>query len=331
MKKLILARRRFLILVLVLGVVAAVVAGWQYWPHSDDAITTAPHQALYQIRLSKLRQGSQIAGVSGYMSYRIEDACEGWNVAQKFSMQFVYPENPSSWLVSDYNTYESKDGRHFQFSTRRLKNGELTDEVLGKVDRTAPGGGAIEYQKPILARVPLPEDVLFPNQHTLKTLEAARNGQTMIFLPLFDGSDQSIGTDVNNLISPVKKPYRIKVVSIEPVKAPETDEESDHTAVQEELQDSPPPQSMSEDALNNSPLVKDVRAWQIRMAFYPRPDFAKPAGGEEAADEESLTPDYEMTVTLHANGVVSGFTLDYPEFSLDADLISIAEVAENSC
>jgi len=270
------------------------------------------------------------------MSYRIEDVCDGWNVAQKFSMQFVYPEGPAAWLVSDYNTFESKDGKRFQFSTRRLKDGQVTEEIFGKAQRQGDGNGVIEYQRPQAARVPLPTDVLFPNQHTLKILEAAASGEKVIFIPLFDGSDTTLGADVNSVILPMKKPYVMKVEDVAPVKTMPVDDGDD-----EDTADSAPPKTitpMSADALNQSPLIGGTRAWRIRMAFYPRPD-ALPAqddgkdasAANDTADDTGLVPDYEMTMILHSNGVVSSFTLDYPDFSLDADLLSINEVAKNSC
>jgi hypothetical protein len=340
MKNLILTRRDIIHAVLIIAGIAAILYGATWLRVSPGDITTAPHQALYRLSLSRLRQGGSIAGVSGQMSYRIEDACDGWNVSQKFSMQFVYPESGAAWLVSDYSTFESKDGKRFQFATRRLKDGQVTEEILGKAQRSADGSGTIEYQRPRVASVALPADVLFPNQHTLKILEAAASGQKILFVPLFDGSDLSLGTDVNNVMMPAKKPYIAKVEDITPIKPMPMDDGDDDS----DAAGAPPAQNltpMTADALNHSPLINGTRAWRVRMAFYPRPDAIKiqddnaadpDAGNDDAAaDDQDLIPDYEMTMILHSNGVVSSFTLDYPDFSLDADLLSINEVARNSC
>ena len=330
--KLILTRREIAVAAIIVVGIAAMLFGVSRLHHRSDDITTAPHQALYRLSLSRLHQLSNIAGVSGQMSYRIEDACDGWNVAQKFSMQFVYADAPAAWVVSDYNTFESKDGKRFQFSTRRLKDGQVTEEILGKAERHGSGGGTINYQRPKAAEVPLPADVLFPNQHTLKILEAAAAGQKIIFIPLFDGSDTTLGSDVNNVIMAVKKPYVVKIENIAPLRPlpPEAnDDDSDEAAAPQAIT------PMTADAINHSPLINGTRAWRIRMAFYPRPD-ALPAedisADEDTVDSDTdILPDYEMTMILHSNGVVSSFTLDYPDFSLDADLLSIVEVAKNSC
>ena len=340
LRNVILTRKHIAIAAAFVMVVAAAVYGFGQWAPGGAEITTAPHQALYRLTLSRLRSGSSIAGVSGQMTYRIEDVCDGWNVAQRFNMQFVYPqivegENPSASVVSDYNTYESKDEKHFQFSTRRMRNGQVTEEILGKADRQSNGTGTIVYQRPRMAQVDLPTDVFFPNQHTLKILEAAAAGKKVVLFPLFDGSDTALATDVNNVISPAHKPYVVKVVDMTPVKlAPVDDTENDNADTVDTSATPAAAQTvtpMTADALNHNPLIENTRAWRIRMAFFSRSDALK-TGVDSSSDEHaSMEPDYEMTMILHSNGVVSSCTLDYPDFSLDADLISIAEVAKNGC
>jgi len=330
--------RAFLILI-----VLSLAAGGLYltrglW-QTAGGISIAPHQALYQMTLSRLVQSNEIADVRGQMSYRIEDVCDGWNVAQRFNLQFVYTDQPSTLVVSDYNTYESKDGRRYQFSTRRTHGGQVTDEILGRAERGAQGEGAITYQKPQGATVPLPPNVLFPTQHTLAILRDAAAGQRWFSAPLFDGSDLSKATDVTTFIRPQNKPYIIKVTEVAPIKfAPLPDEDDNAAPVKDEAKHAQTaPITMTAEQVNAMPLLSNTRAWRLRMAFYTRGDAIisdaskknPPTGEDDPLN--SITPDYEMTMILHSNGVVSSFTLDYPDFSLNARLLSIAEVSGNSC
>jgi len=328
--------RAFLILI-----VLCLAAGGLYLTHGmwkpNGGIFIAPHQALYQMTLSRLHQANEIADVRGQMSYRIEDVCDGWNVAQRFNLQFVYTDQPSALVVSDYNTYESKDGRQYQFSTRRTHGGQLTDEILGRAERSAQGDGTLTYQKPQGAASSLPPNILFPTQHTLAILHAAAAGQRWFSAPLFDGSDLSKATDVTTFIRPQNKPYIIKVTEVAPIKfAPLSDEEDDVAKV-EEVVPIRAPRAMTTEQLNAVPLLSNTDAWRLRMAFYTRGDAIvadadkKNLPGPEDDPLNSITPDYEMTMILHSNGVVSSFTLDYPDFSLNARLLSIAEVSGNSC
>lgn len=327
----ILTRARILLILLILcGVAGTLYLARDLWLGGGE-IGIAPHQALYAMNMTRLRQANTIADVRGQMFYRIEDACDGWNVAQKFNLQFVYTEAPSALITSDYNTYESKDGRRYQFSTRRFRDSQLTDEILGKAERKdTAGNGTITYQRPKSVEAAIPANVLFPTQHTLEILRNAASGQKWFNSPLFDGSDLSIATDVNGFILKKNKPYVVRVEEVTPVVASPDDDVA--TASEDDL--APGPKPMTAESLNAHPLISGTRAWQLRLAFYPRDQVItpEPKDGETSDDPaKSLTPDYEMTMVLHSDGVVSAFTLDYPDFSLDAHLLSIAEVARNSC
>jgi len=336
----ILTRTRAFLILIVLCLAAAGLYAARGLFQTAGEISIAPHQALYQMTLSRLHQANEIADVRGQMSYRIEDVCDGWNVAQRFNLQFVYTDQPSALVVSDYNTYESKDGRRYQFSTRRTHGGQLTDEILGRAERSAQGDGTITYQKPQSATASLPPNVLFPTQHTLAILRDAAAGQRWFSAPLFDGSDLSKATDVTTFIRPQYKPYIIKVTEIAPIKfAPVPDDGEDVASMKDEVKHAPTsaPRAMTAEQINAMPLLSNTHAWRLRMAFYTRGDAIVADADKKnpvAAEDDplnSITPDYEMTMILHSNGVVSSFTLDYPDFSLNARLLSIAEVSGNSC
>ncbi len=66
----------------------------------------------------------------------------------------------------------------------------------------------------------------------------------------------------------------------------------------------------------NKELV-ETKSWNIRLAFFP-------------LNEYSVTSDYEMSLVFHENGVISGITIDYDEFSVEQKLIAIKSV-ENEC
>jgi hypothetical protein len=191
--------------------------------------------------------------------------------------------------------------------------------------------------------MPMAAEVLFPAQHTHALLQAAVSGQKWFRRPLFDGSDGSDRTDVSGFIARGAKGQVAKIEEIvplpimaDPATTPVLPDSPKTPVVQ---QDDGSPKPMTAEAMNASPLVAGTRAWRIRLAFYPAPvaatedESADPEAEEAAADDDTphLTPDYEMTMVLHSNGLVSSFTLDYPDFSLDARLLSIAEIAKNGC
>lgn len=339
MPMMILTRTRVLLILCVLCVVGVVLYLVRDRLMGPAEVGLVPHQALYQVSLSKLQQTNTLAAARGQMSYRIEDACDGWNVSQKFNLLFVYTEAPSAMIASDYNTYESKDGRRYQFSTRRTRDGEVTEEILGRAERRDPmGGGVIIYQKPKEVEVPLGAHVSFPTQHTLELLHAALAGKQWFSHPIFDGSDLALSTDVNSFIKKLNRPALAKIEEIVPIAKPEIDPDAPVIEQQQEEAVVPHAKPMTVEEMNENPLIAGTRAWRMRMAFYSGPEaqaLADTKDSEESEpqpeEEAGLTPDYEMTMVIHSNGLVSQFTLDYSDFSLDARLLSIAEVAGNSC
>ncbi len=58
--------------------------------------------------------------------------------------------------------------------------------------------------------------------------------------------------------------------------------------------------------------------WPIRMAFF-------------LAEKQKLEPEYEITIRLHDNGVVSGLILDYGDLIIDVELVEIDYLRRPSC
>lgn len=74
---------------------------------------------------------------------------------------------------------------------------------------------------------------------------------------------------------------------------------------------------------DNAALASDLlksRAYDIRLAFF-----------EDDENAETPTPAYEMTLTLHENGLVSAMTLDYERFSLVGRLTALNALDAPDC
>jgi hypothetical protein len=79
-------------------------------------------------------------------------------------------------------------------------------------------------------------------------------------------------------------------------------------------------------ALNN-PLL-DGPKYRVRVAFYP------PAGADDKADGAANAgdqPEYEMTMTVQENGVVSDYDYDYQDFSVHGQLQAIQALPRPHC
>jgi hypothetical protein len=73
----------------------------------------------------------------------------------------------------------------------------------------------------------------------------------------------------------------------------------------------------SKDKNINSNLLTGL-SWPIRMAFF------------REEQQESIA-DYEMSLILHENGIISDMIIDYPDFSMQQKLVSLDEVPAETC
>jgi hypothetical protein len=145
------------------------------------------HRALYTLTLKSAR--GDINSAHGTMSYEILDACEGWTSRQRLAMTLTNRDGQDIEMLSDYSTFESKDGLRLQFRMRQTTEQSVTSEVAGDARMDRPGGpGEVRYTLPEISTKKLPEGTLFPMAHTAAILAAAKAGKKILALPLFDGT-----------------------------------------------------------------------------------------------------------------------------------------------
>ena len=70
--------------------------------------------------------------------------------------------------------------------------------------------------------------------------------------------------------------------------------------------------------LGGLPQLDKTTYWPIRMAFF-------------SAEKQQLEPDYEITINLHDNGVVSGLILDYGDLIIDVELMEMDYLQRAAC
>jgi len=157
--------------------------------HADDlaAALTGQH-ATYTLTLSKLRT-HDITGATGQMSFNVLDGCTGWATNQRMTLIIRNADGTLTKTVSDYVTWESKDGKHLTFSlSERDNGGKVQVDDAGSATRNADGSGVVTYTTPAKTQLSLPAGTLFPMLHTEALLAAGRAGTKFISPPLFDGT-----------------------------------------------------------------------------------------------------------------------------------------------
>jgi hypothetical protein len=164
----------------------------------EGAITAkdfAPHKALYEVKLSETKNGSQIVNISGQMMYEWQRTCDSWLSDHRFNMLYEYADAPSMRLVSNFSTFESVDGVSLDFSSQRKNNGETFEEIRGYAE-----GAKATYRLPEDIEIDLPAGTLFPISHTVQVAKQIREGRAFYNATIFDGSDTEGPVEVSSFI-----------------------------------------------------------------------------------------------------------------------------------
>jgi hypothetical protein len=171
-----------------------------------NSATVAAHHAVYDLSLkSSLDQG--VLAAKGQMTYDITDVCTGLTTAQHLSIDLTDRDGRDVTMISDYATFETKDGTKLEFHTRQLTGTEITEALDGTASLDRSGGhGHADYTSPEHKRVALPAGTLLPNAHTVTILDAGAAGKRFLATPLFDGTDVNGAEDSFVTIEAWQKP-----------------------------------------------------------------------------------------------------------------------------
>ena len=198
------------------------------------AVDIAPHRALYSMTLGSTKTNSGVVGARGTMIYEWGETCDGWTVEQRYKLNMQYAENPEVEVTSNFVTWESKDGLRYRFNERKLKNGEVDEEVRGEARLDGPGkAGVADFSRPEAKQLKLPAGTMFPTAHTIYLIERAQAGESFLVKNVFDGSGEDNAVEISAVIGGKEE--------AEPV---------------------------ASSAEPKSPLLKRP-SWRVRFAFFP--------------------------------------------------------------
>jgi hypothetical protein len=199
----------------------------------EKTVEITPHRAIYDLALSSVKNGSNISGVDGKMIFEWADACDGWAIQQNLQMHLNYAQGDTSNVASKEVTWESKDGKKYNFNIRRVNDGKETENFRGKAELAGTGSKAI-YSHPEGKTVELTTETLFPSAHTQMIISRAEAGEHFFTRRVFDGTEESGSDDVSVFIGPVETTQ---------------------------------PTAVAGDKLTTDPLLA-ATAWPVHMAFF---------------------------------------------------------------
>jgi hypothetical protein len=155
----------------------------------EDSITLVPHRAVYDLALGQTRGNSQVVGVRGRILYDFNgNACEGYSLQFRQVSELDSGEGKVSTSDLRATTWEGGDAKSFKFTSENFLNQNLVETVDGRAEH-GTSATAVNLIKPQQRALDLDAGVVFPTEHMVRVIEAARAGKTVLDFPVYDGSD----------------------------------------------------------------------------------------------------------------------------------------------
>jgi len=178
------ASRRALFAFTLVFALPATVARAQNGP-----IVLVPHRAIYDLALAQARENAQVASVRGRILYDFDgNACEGYTLSFRQVSELDTGEGKISTSDLRSTTWEGADAKSFKFTSQNFVDYNLIDTVDGHAEH-GTSATAVDLAKPEHKTLDLDAAVVFPTQHMLRAIGAARAGKTVLDFPVYDGSD----------------------------------------------------------------------------------------------------------------------------------------------
>lgn len=174
------------------AILAGVVAGAHVPAVAAQPAGLTPHRAVYDITLVESRPGAGISELTGRMVYELTgSACAGYTQKMRFVTRSTNQEGEAT--ITDMRSTSSEDpsGDRFRFDNSQFRDDRQVEQTTGEaVRKKNPPEIRVELTRPKKRVLKLPGSALFPIQHSMRLLEAARKGETVFATDLFDASEK---------------------------------------------------------------------------------------------------------------------------------------------
>ena len=148
----------------------------------------ASHRAVYDLKLVQARTNNTV-DARGRILYDFSgNACEGY--ALQFRQVSVLDNGEGRTALSDMRstTWEDAKAGSYVFKSQNRLNEQVVDTVDGRAERK-DDKIAVTLTKPKDKAVDLTSAIAFPTDHVRRIIEAARDGKTVLEVPVYDGAE----------------------------------------------------------------------------------------------------------------------------------------------
>jgi hypothetical protein len=183
---------RVLLLLLALPLVGGTLLSHAHARAAKEPGKLVAHRAIYEMTLDDARTASGITGIDGRMVFEFTGSeCDGYSLNMRMVTQMTDSQGQTNLTDLRSSTWEQGDGQKFRFQSAQYLNDKLGDVTMGRAVRESPNEAVkVKLSQPSRAELNLSGQVLFPTQHSLALIEAARAGQSLFQARIYDGSEK---------------------------------------------------------------------------------------------------------------------------------------------
>ena len=153
------------------------------------AMPLVNHRAVYRVTLLTSTGSKSPTGAQGRVSYEFTGSrCEGYS--QNFRQITELQPAEGATRLSDMRsaTFEDAEEKNFSFNVTTSVDNGSNETIDGRASKKQDAL-AIQISKPARETRDVDQSVLFPTEHLERILAAARAGEHLLGVKVFDGSD----------------------------------------------------------------------------------------------------------------------------------------------
>jgi hypothetical protein len=158
-------------------------------PAEAAGVVLTPHRAIYELKLLRTRGKRDVEAVRGRILYDFSGSpCAGYALNFRQVSELNSGENKTALSDLRATTWEEGSAKRFRFSSENFLNEKSVDKVDGEAERDADHVG-VKLAQPVDKTFDLDRTMVFPTEHMRRIIEAAREGKSILELPVYDGSE----------------------------------------------------------------------------------------------------------------------------------------------
>ena len=146
------------------------------------------HKATYSLDVQNIKDNSFLEGGQGQTFFEIVENCNGWNIREDYVLIYELPNEKMANSFSSYSTFENYLGtKHsFELNEKSQFSGEKSYQGFVEKNKKDISGSIINNS---IKKLTFNKDILFPIEHLLGLIKAAKSGDKIFTKKVFFGNE----------------------------------------------------------------------------------------------------------------------------------------------